>query len=353
MVKLFKAEGSIQNPNVADMGFLNHYADVNTNTAWSEILPAVEDAIGQYITPYLGNELLIDIAEKTENSTQLNASQTEFLRLLRRATAYYAATLFIPIKHTTTASAGEMQNNSAHTSPASLSSLKFKIWQVTLQADKHMDALLAFLEKQVQANNTYFNLWKESAAYIKGTSPFFRYTAVFQHYFNIFESRRTFLALINHISDVCEDVISPIICDDLFIEIKTQIQAGNISPDNDALLHHIRRTVAYLAVAKAAPFLSIVVESDGFKIVSSTEGMDKRDAPMRQHQSQVEALTLRSLNEGTKNLNKLKKYITDNAQLYPLYLNSPCYTATQAKLRSGAGVSVVGNEQGTYMFRKR
>lgn len=353
MVKLFKAEGSIQNPNVADIGFINHYADVNTNTAWSEILPHVEDAIGQYITPYISDELLSDIAGKIENSTQLNESQTEFLRLLRRATAYYAATLFIPSKHTTTASAGEIQNNSAHTSPASLSSLKFKLWQVTLQADNHMDTLLAFLEKQVQAENTYFDLWKESTAYKNGTSPFFRHTAVFQHYFNIFESRRTFLALINHISDVCEDVISPIICDDLFIEIKTQVESGDISADNDRLLYLIRRTVAYLAVAKAAPFLSIVVESDGFKIVSNTEGMDKREAPMKLHQSKVDALALRAFNEGTKNLNKLKKYITDNAQLYPLYLNSPCYTASQAKLRSGVGVNVVGNEQGTYIFRKR
>lgn len=351
MVKLFKAEISISNPNVADIGFLNHYADINTNTAWSEILPHVEDAIGQYITPYIGNELLMDIAEKIEDNTTLDETQIEFLRLLRRATAYYAATLFIPSKHTTTASGGEIQNNSAHTSPASLSSLKFKLWQVTLQADKHMDALLAFLEKQVQADNTYFDLWKESTAYTKGTSPFFRNTGEFQFYYNIFESRRAFLALINHISDVCEDTITPIICDDLFIQIKTQLQSNTLSGPNDTILHLIRRAVAYLAVAKAAPFLSIIVESDGFKIVSNTEGMDKRESAMNQHQARVDTLVNHALNEGTKNLNKLKKYIADNAQLYPLYLNSPCYTAAQARSR-GIGIGVVG-DGGTYIFRKR
>jgi hypothetical protein len=353
MVTLFKSADNIENPSVGDMGFLSHYPDVNTNTAWVEILPFVEDAIRQNIAPYMGDELLTDIADKIENHIILNTSQIVFVELLRRATAYYAACLFIPSKHTTTASAGEMQNNSNQASPASLSSLKFKLWQVTLQADKHMDILLEFMEKQVFINNTYFDLWKESTAYKKGTSPFFRHTTAFNYYYNIFESRRTFLALIPHINDVCEDIITPVICNDLFLEIKEQLESDSLSDANSTLLHHIRKTVAYLAVAKAAPYLSIVVESDGFKIVSSTEGMDKRDSAMNQHQARIDKLVNHALDEGTKNLNRLKKYIADNAQLYTLYINSPCYTAANARRAGGIGVNVIGDCGSTYIYRKR
>lgn len=353
MVTLFKPTDNIENPSVGDMGFLSHYPDVITNTAWAEIQPFVEDAIRQNIAPYIGDVLLTDIAEKIEIDATLNASQTEFIHLLRRATAYYAACLFIPSKHTITASAGEIQNNSNQASPASLSSLKFKLWQVTLQADKHMDILLEFMEKQVFLNNTYFNLWKESSAYKKGTSPFFRHTTAFNYYYNIFESRRTFLALIPHINDICEDIITPVICNDLFIALKTQLESDTLTDDNSTLLHIIRKAVAYLAVAKAAPYLSIVVESDGFKIVSSTEGMDKRDAAMNQHQARIDKLVNHALDEGHKNLNRLKKYMADNAQLYPLYLNSPCYTAANARRAGGIGVNVIGDCGSTYIFKKR
>jgi hypothetical protein len=216
-----------------------------------------------------------------------------------------------------------------------------------------MDILLEFMEKQVFLNNTYFDLWKDSTAYKKGTSPFFRHTTAFNYYYNIFESRRTFLALIPHINDICEDIITPVICNDLFLEIKNDLESDTVSDANSVLLHHIRKAVAYLAVAKAAPYLSIVVESDGFKIVSSTEGMDKRDTAMNQHQARIDKLVNHALYEGNKNLNRLKKYIADNAQLYPLYLNSPCYTAANARRAGGIGVNVIGDVGSTYIFKKR
>lgn len=314
---------SIENPNVTDVGFTKSYEEIEANSLWSEYEGYALDAARFTILPYIGRPLYDDISAKIE-AEEVPEARTEFVTILRRAVAYHAVVLAYPKKYTVLSSAGAGQNQSGKFINAPLAAYKISLWDITKTADRHLDTLLEFLENQEYA---YFDLWKNDPAYTRGTTPFFRKTADFQRYFNIFSSRSTFLSLNSHINDICEDVITPILCDNLFVELANAVAKNDISEANAKLLHLIRRAVAPLAVAKAIPYLAVLVESDGFKIVSSTDSMDKRDTPMKQHQALVQSLADRCTADGTKALNVLKKYIVNNADKFAAYKDSSCHKA--------------------------
>jgi hypothetical protein len=294
-----------------------------------------------------------DIAQKVNSDTALDTAQTEYLFLLRRAVTYYAVSYMIPLKVTSPTAAGMTNSNSERTTQTSLSEIKFSLWQVTRLADTHLDTLLDFLENQVQDGNSYFDPFKNAPEHNRGTTPFFRRTQHFQDYFNIFTSRPTFLALTPHIADISEDLIQPILCGDLFTQIATEITKNELTPQNKTLLHHIRRALAPLAVAKAAPYLAIITESDGFKIVSNTEGMDKREAATRQHQAAIASLVERCRADGEDRINKLRKFLTDNITDYPLYAASKCYKLAQRR-QTNFGINVItDNGIGAFITKKR
>lgn len=339
-------------PNVGDKKFNLSFSEVDINTPWAEIEQHSLNAAEFAIIPYIGRDIYNDIADLIEQNSELSASQTEFVRLLRLAVAYHTAVEYFPKKYTHTAAAGIGQNQASHFSNAPIAAFKISLWDITKSADRHLDKLLSFMESEVAKGNTYFDLWKNSNAYQRAKTPFFRATSEFQQYFNIFNSRATFLALISHISDVCEDIIAPILCDALFIQIADQISSSIVSEPNTKLLHLIRRAVAPLAIAKAAPYLQIIVEADGLKVVSSTDNMDKRDAPMRQHQALVQTLADRCNADGLKALNLLKKYIVDNADKYPLYQNTPCHRAATTRA-ARFGVEVLQSITGAYIYRRK
>jgi hypothetical protein len=353
MKNIFAHTNITELTKVADTAFAKSYPEGDANTPWAEIEPYTLDACRRYILPYIGRELYDDLAEKATDEASLTPIQTECLELLRRTVAYYAVMIFYPKKTTFFASSGISQSNSNRVSTPSIGAIKFSLWDITRSADMHLDLLLEFLEKQVADGESYFDIWKNNPAFNRGTTPFFRRTSDLNTYFNIFNSRSTFIALVSHINDICEDIIEPILCNDLFLDLASQITEGAVSPPNAKLLHLIRRAVAPLAIAKAAPLLSLVVESDGFKVVSSTDGMDRRDTVVKHHQAQIEALVSRCCADGESNINKLKKYLNDNLTEFSLFANSPCYKAAQARIENFGIQVLTDNGTSAFIFRRR
>lgn len=362
MLNIFVCDSAIENPSVSDVGILEHY-EFNANLQWSAIERYTIDALNNAIIPFIGLPFYNALAEKVNNDTALLQEEKDTLFFLRRAVAYYAATIFIPLKVTNTTSAGMVSNDSERVTTSTLGEVKFSLWQTTLQADKHLDNLLGYMEKGLliagitpdSETAAFFDLWKNDEAYTLATSPFFRHTVSFQKYYNIFSSRPTFLALLPHINDICEDVIAPILCGDLYEELTTALQTGEgLTEENTTLIHHIRRAIAPLAVAKAAPVLALVTEGSGFKVVSSTEGMNKHEAAVKQHQAQIAALVARCQSDGEDKLNKLRKFLIDNLDKYPLYADSPCYRATLPR-KKAFGVQVVTDKdnRGAFIFKNR
>lgn len=319
-------------PLVGDTNFQQHYSGVNTSMAWAELEPAVRQATEKFVLDYIGEELYDDLAEKFQEGDTLTDEQAKALQLLQDCIAFYAIYHILPEKNSVVASMGVVQNTpDGGSQPVNQWGWKAKRWSALENADAFLDRLLAYLEKQVEAAVTYFDLWADSDAYNIKTSDFFRHTAELDEYLNIQRSRRSFISLVRFLKQVETDVIKPLLCDDLYAAMLT----APLSDENALLLPYIRRAVAYLGAVEAIPHHRIVIDGDGFRVVSQLDGFDeRRNMTNNVHESAIGALMLRCEDQGRKALARLAKFLEDNVDDYPDYENSPCREQPASKAHS-------------------
>lgn len=317
---------------VGDTNFKSHYSGVNTSMAWAELEPAVRQATEKFVLDFIGLELYDDIADKFQNDTGLTNEQAKTLQLLQDCIAFYTIYHILPEKNSVVASLGVVQNTpDGGSQPVNQWGWKAKRWSALENADTFLDRLLAYLEKQVAASVDYFDLWADSDAYSVKASDFFRHTAELDEYLNIQNSRRSFISLVRFMRQVEEDVIKPLLCDDLY----TAMLTAPLSAENALLLPMIRRAVAYLGAVEAIPHHRIVIDGDGFRVVSQLDGFDeRRNMTNNVHEAAIGALMLRCEEQGRKAVARLSKFLEDNIADYPDYENSDCRERPAVKAHS-------------------
>lgn len=336
--------GPPSTPLVLDTTFQNHYSGINRSMAWDELTPGIRQATERYILDFVGSELYDDLAAKYQAGTALTTAQAKTLELLQDAVANYAIYHILPEKRSILESMGVVENTpQGGSTPASYPIYKEKRRAALDNGDLFLDRLLSYLEAQVAASVAYFDLWKNSTAYSVKTCDFFRHTAELDEYLNIQNSRRSFISLVRYMKQVEEDVIKPILCDNLY----ALVLADTPLAADAALLPFIRKAVAYLGAEKAIPHHRIVIDGDGFRVVSQTDGWDdRRNMTNNVHENAIQALAARCLEQGQRALAKLVQYLEDNIADYPDYEASDCRTKPVDKahsiLQGYDGVGMVG-----------
>ena len=149
--------------------------------------------------------------------------------------------------------------------------------------------------------------------------------------------------MIRYLKQVEEEVIEPIVCSDLFaaLTIDTPTDA------NKLLLPMIKKAVAYLGAAKGIPHHRIVIDGDGFRVVSQTDGWDdRRNLTNNVHETAVGALKSSCEEQGRLAVAKLVQFLEDNLTDYPAYADSSCRTKPVEKShsirQSNDGIGAVG-----------
>lgn len=307
---------------IGDTNFQQHYSGVNTSMAWAELQPAIRQATAKYVIPYLGEEIYDDLADKFNTGAVLTTEQAKALQILQDTVAFYAIYHVLPEKNAVVASNGVVQNTpDGGAQPVNQWGWKAKRWSALENADSFLDLLLTFLEKQVSASVAYFDLWKNSDAYTVKTSAFFRQTSQLDEYLNIQMSRRSFISLTRFMKQVEEDVIKPTLCTDLYDAMLIETPTA----PNQLLLPYIRRAVAYLGAAEAVPHHRIVIDGDGFRVVSQSDQFDdRRNLTNNVHESAVQALMIRCEDQGRKAVARMIKFMEEHIGDYPAYANSTC-----------------------------
>jgi len=314
-------------PQVGDTNFMDHYSGVNRSMAWAELLPGIRQATEKFVLPYIGTELYDDLAEKYQAATTLTTQQAKTVELLQDCIAYYTAYHVLPERNAFLSSMGITQNTPTEGSaqPVNQWGWKAKRWNALENGDAFLDKTLSYLEQQVKAAVAYFDLWKNSTAYNVKTSSFFRTTEKLDEYLNIQGSRRSFISLVKYMKEVEEDIIRPLLCDDQFEALKALDVETNEAAY--ALLHRVRRAVAFLGLAAGMPHHRIVIDGDGFRVVSQTDQYDdRRNQTNNVHESAIIALAQRAEQNGRRYLIELENFLRDNAATYTLWADSPCNT---------------------------
>lgn len=326
-------------PTVGDTNFGQHYAGVNNNMAWEELTPAIRQATEKFVLDYVGTELYDDLAAKYIAGTSLTTQQSETIRKLQDAIAYYAVYHILPEKNTVLASLGVVQQSpEGGSTPTNQWSWRAKRDSALQNGDFFLDRALAYMEKQVKAAVSYFDLWKNSAAYKVRTSDFFRSTSDLDEFVNIQQSRRSYISFVRFLKQVEEEEIQTLLCTDLY----PLLLVASPTTANAKLIPMVKKAVAYLGAAKAIPHHRIVIDGDGFRVVSFTDQFeDRRNQTNSIHSDAIEALQKTMENTGQKALKELRKFLEDNITDYPLYANSTC-----RELPPNRGHSIVQSEDG-------
>lgn len=313
---------------VKHSNFKEHYPGVHQNTTWADLKPFIKQAVREFLWPWVGKELYNDLAAKYQADDTLTAAQEETLELMQNANAYYAIYLAFPALNTQLTNLGaQQQSDSQGTSNApSQWSYKNSRWNALLQADTNLDMLLAQLTEQVEDETAYYDLWKNSSAYSFGKSDFIHTVATLGEFVNMQNSIRTYRELIKYVKKAEYRYLAPVLGDEMYAELKTQTLAGTLTTANEALLPYVQAPAAEFGLHMSIPYLTLLVQSDGFKIVSQSDMMDSRKGMMTEaHQRAIESLRQESENNGMTRLASLKAFIYDNADDYPTFKNSSVY----------------------------
>lgn len=345
MKLLFKvAAVAPADPEVQHTNFKTFYPEVNHSMAWDELAPYVEQATEIYVLPYVGSDTYDPIADafETDGGTSLSGKQKELMRLLQRAIAYYTIAHALPKKLTVMASMGAVNANpSGGAVPPAQWMFKNALWSVTKDADTFLDAALAYLQKEVAT----FTAWKASDAYSEGKADFFRSVKEFQAYHHIGSSFRTFLALLGYIQKATDRYIRTILGDSLLDELVTAVKGGGaLSDDQKKLLHYVRSALAPWSVFMAIPHLTCIVEQDGLKVVSSTDGMDSRgNATSAFYKEGIDRHRMSCEDNGRTAQADLVEFLFKKSADFPAWLESDYYKAATT---SDCSSPVIGSELG-------
>lgn len=305
---------------VGDYNFREHYPDMNMNMLWANVTPYIRQATDEQILPFIGEAMYDDIATKVEAGAVLDAAQIRFLELLRDAVAFHTVARALPLKKTTLASMGAVENVATEgTTTSSLWGFRTTLWQVVQLADKATDRLLAYMEGQVKAGNSYFDLWKNDPTFVVGSGDLFRTTGDFQPYFNINDSRRTFLQLLPIMKQSAQRNIVPALSKELYTELTTQVKENNLSAANEALLPYVRAALAHWTIYYASDKLSALPEHSGFRVTSNADAVDSRVLPQEALMQAIDRIKYAAEADARTSTAGMIAFVTDNADDYPLW----------------------------------
>lgn len=347
MKVVFKLDTGVSaaDANVGQTNFKSHYPEVNHSMAWLELLPYIEQATDLFVMPYIGQALYDAIVDEYQQATpNLNAKQARFLELLQRAVAYYTIFHALPKKLGVVASMGAVTNSpQGGAMPVSMAAFKNQLWSVTKDADRFLDETLEFLQAEVNDGNSDFDDWKGSTAYVEGKSDYFRSTKEFQGYHNICRSHRTFLALLPYIKKAQDKYILPILGKDQHAALVTAIKDNTATEEQKSLIEAIRRCLAEWTIYMAVPALTVLIEEDGIKVVSRTDGMDIRSNIASAFFKEAAAGHQLAAEENARTFRAdLIDFLFTNEADYPLWVASDFYTTATTT----SSCKVIGGEKG-------
>ena len=294
---------------------------INKNYPAEDLLVYVGQAEEKYIIPIIGQDLFDEL--NTAFAGTPSASEEALIKKLQLAIGYYAVLDAIPFLQVLIGKGGINEGNSQNSTQARQFAINNLMKACAENADLFLDKALEHLEK----NKDDFPTWTASDEYTISKSSFINTTAEFQAKVNINNSRRAFLAIRPHITSVEEEYILPALGQDQYDMIKNHILDDSLSVEEKLLLEKIRRVVAFYAIWEAIPHLAISITGMGIKVLSENDGIRQIMAASATDIAQLQA---RYLAQAQKYQGEMKKYLFDNADLYPLYKDSDAYPEVDA-----------------------
>lgn len=317
MELLFKLSGGT---NLGKTNFKQHYPHAEGSMSFDDIKPTIRQATQSYILPFIGLEMYEAIATEYNSATELTGEKALVLQYLQDAIAHYTIYSAMPYMPFIVSTSGiqKVQPTEGATAPTH-GERKDTRWNAHIDADRYLDEALKILQN---SEDSFFEPFKAFATKNFKTSAFFKYTEVLDENINIQNSRRAFAALVPYLKSVEESVIEKLLGESLY----QRLQANDLIPAENILVKKVQKVVANLGLAESVPFLTLLIEGDGFKVVSRGDGIEERNGlKHKQHENAILRLQDAASAVGENSQKELIEFLFKKKSDYPLWLESDYY----------------------------
>jgi len=267
---------------------------------------------------WLKNDILGTALYTTLNADQVaNADAVAICRRVISLAAYYEVIPFLDLVHTPTGFGVVSNNNVAPASKDRVAALRE---QVANRRDKETEALMEYLE----LTTTYHTEWKASDAYSLAWDLLIPTATIFNKYFDIDKSRRTYVKMMSVIRKIQELHITQAISQDYLDELIEKIKDDDLGTADEAILANLRKAVVFLSLADGIDTLSVVIDQKGIArsyIIGRTSVANE---------SRIMELRSNFNTTGTKYLGIIVNLMNSNLTDYVTYADSDEYAASIA-----------------------
>ena len=315
--KINNPQISLQDALIYHTDYAAHYTEINSSSSFAAVEATLKQAIRLYIIPFISKAYYDEITSKYHADT-LDESEEEVFELLQTTSAYYREMYVYAKKIDRSSDAGNFQATPERVGTG-LGMFKSKLLDLTLTADMHLDLLLAAIEREVAASNTLFDTYKFSSEYSAQRADLFRSVEEVQRYHNINSNRRIYLAMLPYFADAARLYVLPQIGQDMYNELVQQYNDNVLTSNNAVLLEYVRHTLIKFAMMCASDADAFSVEGDAIRIVSNTEGFDRREAAIAERRRSNQSFRIKMENVGNQYLSDLAAFLKAKKDLYPTF----------------------------------
>ena len=307
---------------IKDITSLKLYVSVNKNLDWQSVSPYIKQAERKYIIPLIGSAMYA--ANIVDGYTPAD-KPLEVYELIREASANLAWFLYLPLANVQVSDSGIATSQGEHHKAA-------EWWQIRDLRRSFLDAGFSALDealKIMEANEADFTDWKASTGYTIFAELFVKRTDTFQRWFNISNSRRTFLAMRPYMLEshhqYFTSVLNPATIED--IKALSVLPIDLLQPELQ-VVDHLQAAMVNYSVAKA-------LHSGSFELTATGiyEKMD--DFPGYKTKSVDETQLNNAKNDrliaAEEHYKKAIKLISENTAVFTSYVSKESATFIKPK----------------------
>ncbi|PSR53913.1 hypothetical protein AHMF7605_10480 [Adhaeribacter arboris] len=300
------------------------WVGVNESTSLEAVMGDILLVEDEVIVKYLGRNFYEEYEEKYQ-AGGLNDLENKLLDKLQLAISNLAQESYLDLNQV------QISDGGIHINSSETRKTAFQ-WQINnlrrgflRKGYNGLERALNLLEDNIDAEE--FATWSESPVATVFQQYFINTAQEFSKYYNIYDSRLTYLALLPILKKEERFLIEPVLGAGLFEEIKEQIKDRDLSPENKILLEEfIRPALAHLVVAHALAEEGFRLTPDGIELTFGRfDELNKEKAS--ESASQLNRKIRNAHQDGQAYLVKLRNYLNEKSSVttYHSYFISSLY----------------------------
>lgn len=279
---------------------LKKYVSVAQSFEFEDFEPYIQKAVNAYTHKYVGNlHIELDALATDANAVVKNQAREN----LRCAIANFGMYIFYPFLQVQLDSSGVSVNVSENRKSPEWWQIKDTRRELLRAGHESMELLLEVLE----ANPSVFTDYATNYNSVNN-ELLVNNAVIFSKYYNIFNSRQTYIALMPNIRKVEDQYLYTFLCPELIEALKLEV-SGNLKAVKTAL----QKAIVAFTVAKIAGNGLFVFDERGLRIDFENLSDGRRENPATgKSVDQLKSLADEELNNGTQYLKLVAELINAN-----------------------------------------